>query len=51
MDDESRSRRMGEAARARVIAAYSWSANLLPFASLVEGDSADRRLPIECAGT
>jgi sugar transferase (PEP-CTERM/EpsH1 system associated) len=51
MDDESRSRRMGEAARARVIAAYSWSANLLPFASLVEGDSADRQLPIECAGT
>jgi polysaccharide biosynthesis protein PslH len=51
MDDESRSRRMGEAARARVIAAYSWSANLLPFASLVEGDSADRRLSIECAGT
>jgi hypothetical protein len=31
---------MGEVARARVIAAYSWSANLLPFASLLEGDLA-----------
>jgi len=40
MDDEPRSRRMGEVARARVIAAYSWSANLLPFASLLEGDLA-----------
>jgi sugar transferase (PEP-CTERM/EpsH1 system associated) len=40
MADEPRSRRMGEAARARVIAAYSWSANLLPFASLVDGDLA-----------
>ena len=42
MDDQPRSRRMGEAARARVVAAYSWSANLLPFASLVEGDLAGR---------
>jgi sugar transferase (PEP-CTERM/EpsH1 system associated) len=40
MDDEPRSSLMGEAARARVIAAYSWSANLMPFASLLEGDLA-----------
>src|SRR4029079_4938940 len=38
MDDGPRRRRMGEAARARVVAAYSWAANLLPFASLLEGD-------------
>jgi sugar transferase (PEP-CTERM/EpsH1 system associated) len=37
MDDEATSRRMGESARARVIAVYSWSANLMPFASLLEG--------------
>lgn len=42
MDDEPRSRRMGESARARVIAVYSWSANLLPFASLLEGEPAGR---------
>lgn len=40
IDDEPGSLRMGEAARARVIAAYSWSANLLPFAALLEGDIA-----------
>jgi sugar transferase (PEP-CTERM/EpsH1 system associated) len=40
MDDEAKSRRMGESARARVIAAYSWSANLMPFASLLEDDAA-----------
>jgi sugar transferase (PEP-CTERM/EpsH1 system associated) len=37
MNDPPRSRRMGDAARARVIGAYSWSANLRPFASLLEG--------------
>jgi glycosyltransferase involved in cell wall biosynthesis len=38
MDDAPRRRRMGEAARERVVDAYSWAANLLPFASLLEGD-------------
>jgi glycosyltransferase involved in cell wall biosynthesis len=42
MGDEPRSRRMGEVARARVIAAYSWTANLLPFASLLEADVDDQ---------
>jgi glycosyltransferase involved in cell wall biosynthesis len=42
MDDEPRSRGMGASARARVIAAYSWSANLLPFASLLEDDIAGK---------
>jgi sugar transferase (PEP-CTERM/EpsH1 system associated) len=40
MTDEPRSRRMGESARARVVAGYSWSANLLPFASLLQDDAA-----------
>ena len=44
MDDESRSRGIGEAARTRVIAAYSWSANLRPFASLLEGDLAGQAI-------
>jgi ornithine carbamoyltransferase len=43
MDDDARSRRMGEVARERVIAAYSWSANLLPIAALLEGELAAQR--------
>ena len=44
MDDLPRSLRIGEAARARVVAAYSWSANLLPFASLIDRDPAGQAL-------
>jgi sugar transferase (PEP-CTERM/EpsH1 system associated) len=50
MDDEPLSRRMGGAARTRVIASYSWSANLLPIASLLEGRAADEAPSVARAG-
>jgi sugar transferase (PEP-CTERM/EpsH1 system associated) len=50
MDDEPTSRRIGDAARARVIAAYSWSANLLPIASLLEGHAVGQVASVARAG-